>query len=78
MKGDSEIDDREKFIPNFTPSEIKDIILKRNMDTIKFNPKTTYPQKLSKLAIKSRYSRKTLLQIRETKLKYPSPPLTFP
>ena len=51
---------KNNYISAFTPSEIQDIINKRNLDKLKFNSKTISSNKLSKLATKARYSRKTL------------------
>ena len=53
----------------FTPSEIQDIIHKRNVDKLLGDTKSTYNPKISKFSNKSRYTRKTLLQIRKAKPK---------
>ena len=55
-----------RFRSSFTTSELHDIIHKRNVDKLLFDVKQGLAHKITKLVNKVRYSRKTLLQIRES------------
>ena len=56
-------------VSTFTPAQLNDIIHKRNVDKILLDSQGNRSHKLSKLAQKARYTRKTLLQIRESKMR---------
>ncbi|CAI2360412.1 unnamed protein product [Moneuplotes crassus] len=61
---------KNNYVSTFSPTEIQDIIHKRNLEKLQFNSKTISLNKLSKInGNKTRYSRKTLCQLREAKLR---------
>jgi hypothetical protein len=55
---------KKKNISSFTPSQLNDIIQKRNLDNFPFSCKSSLDSKLSKLQSKARYDGKNLCQIR--------------